>query len=179
LLLILQHLFQKMNTLVHYPTTNEPFFMKEQLVNAWHTHNRHCRLLIEHTSDAAMEISLSKKGGRTVYAQLLHTLQVRMSWLEVVAKDIAGQYGIPTKESPFQRKQLIQAFTDTEAAIKAFIEQSWENGGKVKGFKTGLVPFISYLIAHEAHHRGNMLLTLKQSGIKLADKLKWDLWKWS
>jgi uncharacterized damage-inducible protein DinB len=152
--------------------------MKEQLVQAWRTHNRHCHLLIDHISDTAMDISLSKKGGRTVYMQLLHTLQVRMTWLEVAAKDIFRQYNIPAKEASFQRKQLIQAFTDTETAIETFIEQSWENGGKVKGFTSGLIPFISYVIAHEAHHRGNMLLTLKQSGIKVEDKLKWELWKW-
>jgi uncharacterized damage-inducible protein DinB len=35
------------------------------------------------------------------------------------------------------------------------------------------------LIAHEGHHRGHAMLTLKQCGIKLPDVLKWGLWEWS
>ena len=41
-----------------------------------------------------------------------------------------------------------------------------------------MIPFITYLIAHEAHHRGNMLLTLKLSGEKIEDKVKFGLWEW-
>ena len=30
-----------------------------------------------------------------------------------------------------------------------------------------------------AHHRGSMLLTLKQTGHKLSDELRWGLWDWA
>ena len=45
-------------------------------------------------------------------------------------------------------------------------------------YEKGLIPFIAYLIAHESHHRGNAIVTLKQSGVKVSDKLKWGLWEW-
>ena len=34
---------------------------------------------------------------------------------------------------------------------------------------------LGYFISHESHHRGNILLTLKQSGEKIADTVKWGL----
>jgi uncharacterized damage-inducible protein DinB len=38
---------------------------------------------------------------------------------------------------------------------------------------------LGYFISHESHHRGNILLTLKQSGEKISDAVKWGLWEWS
>jgi len=40
-------------------------------------------------------------------------------------------------------------------------------------------PLIGYTISHEAHHRGNILLTIKQRGFKLACELKWGIWEWN
>jgi len=54
----------------------------------------------------------------------------------------------------------------------------------VKGFSTGpggkkgVIPMLGYFVSYESHHRGNILLSLKQSGEKIPDALKWGLWEW-
>jgi uncharacterized damage-inducible protein DinB len=37
---------------------------------------------------------------------------------------------------------------------------------------------LGYFISHESHHRGSILLTLKQCGEKIPDAVKWGLWEW-
>ena len=81
-------------------------------------------------------------------------------------------------ESP-AKNQLATALEASARGIEVTIRESWANSGKVTGFKRGLIPLIGYLIAHESHHRGSILLTLKQTGHKLSDDVRWGLWDWN
>ncbi len=152
--------------------------MKEQLIEAWQINNRMNLLLIDSIDDAGMQKTLSTRGGRTIYQQLVHVHNVRMSWLEITAKDIFSKYKLLDKEGSYDKKLLRKAFEGSSMGLEEFINWSWERGGVVKSFKKGLIPFIAYFISHESHHRGQALLTLKQSGIKIPDTLKWGLWEW-
>ena len=135
-------------------------------------------LFIDQVSDEGMQKTLSKRGGRTIYLQLLHVHNVRLGWMENAAKDIFKKSTLLDKDKPYNKKLLRDSFLSSSAAIEEFINDSWDRGGRVTGFKKGLIPFISYLIAHEAHHRGHAMLTLKQSGTELPELLKWGLWEW-
>jgi uncharacterized damage-inducible protein DinB len=152
--------------------------MKDQLIEAWQTNNKMNLLFIDEVNDEGMQKTLSTRGGRTIYEQLVHVHNVRMTWLEIVAKEIFKKYKALEKNVPYNKKLLRKTLEESAEAIRELIELSWEQGGKLKGYKKGLIPFIAYLIAHEGHHRGNAMLTLKQSGIKVSDKLKWGLWEW-
>ncbi|MBI1306480.1 MAG: hypothetical protein GC181_07690 [Bacteroidetes bacterium] len=63
--------------------------------------------------------------------------------------------------------------------VAEVLKKGIENGGSVKGNKRGVVPLLGYFIHHEAHHRGNILLTLKLCGFKLNDELKYGIWEWN
>ncbi|MDP4261498.1 MAG: DinB family protein [Bacteroidota bacterium] len=152
--------------------------MKEQLVDTWQINNRMNILVIDNITDTGMEKTLSARGGRTVYQQFVHMHNVRMTWLETCAGDIFKKYKAIDKEAPFNRKALRKAFEDSAKGIEELIRRSWDDGGKVKSFKKGILPFTGYLVSHESHHRGNILLTLKQCGEKIPDSVKWGLWEW-
>jgi uncharacterized damage-inducible protein DinB len=153
--------------------------MKDQLIDTWQINNRMNLLLMDNITDAGMQRSLSTRGGRTVYLQLVHVHNVRMQWLEICAKDIFKKYKVLDKEAAFDRKTLRKAFEDSAKGIEELLAQGWDDDGKVKGFKKGVIPMLGYFISHESHHRGNILLTLKQSGEKIPNVVKWGIWEWS
>lgn len=152
--------------------------MKQQLLDAWSIHHGMNLLLINNTTDTGMQQTLSTRGGRTVFQQWVHVHNVRMQWLEVAAKDIFSKYKVLEKDMNPDSKLLLKALDESFTGLKELFEKSWDNEGKIKGFKKGLVPLLGYFISHESYHRGNIMLTLKQSGEKLPDALKRGLWEW-
>ncbi len=152
--------------------------MKEQLLEAWQIHNKMNLLLIDNTTDTGMQKMLGTRGGRTIYQQFVHVHNVRMLWLESGAKDIFSKYKVLDKEGPYNKKELRKAFEDSAKGIGEWLSRSWDDGGKVKGFKKGVIPLLGYFISHESHHRGNILVTLKHCGEKIPDSVRWGLWEW-
>ena len=152
--------------------------MKEQLLETWQINNRMNLLLLDNITDMGMQKTLSTRGGRTIYQQFVHIHNVRMQWLEICAKDIFKKYKMLDKEAPFDRKSLHKAFESSGIGIGKLLSLGWDNAGKIKGFKKGVIPMLGYFISHESHHRGNILVTLKQCGEKIPDAVKWGLWEW-
>lgn len=152
--------------------------MKEQLLETWRINNNMNLLLIDAISDAGMQSTLSTRGGRTIYLQLVHVHQVRMQWLEICANDIFRKYALLNKDTPYNKKALRNSFEESGKGLEELFSRGWDNDGKIKGFKKGLIPMLAYFISHESHHRGNILLTLKMCGEKIPDTVKWRLWEW-
>ena len=154
--------------------------MLEQLSEAWQINHRVTLKLLKALSDEALQATLSTRGGRDVARQLAHLHEVRAGYAEITSKTNreAKLPHFAKGESP-SKKQLAAALDASAKGIETTIRESWAGGGQVTGFKRGLIPLISYLIAHESHHRGSILLTLKQTGHKLSDELKWGLWDWN
>jgi hypothetical protein len=110
---------------------------------------------------------------------LAHMHNVRASRLESFAKKQKSPLIPFVSEYSPSKKELVQAFSQSGEMMEKYIEKSIANDGMVSNFKRGVVPMIGYYISHEAHHRGGILLTMKQSGIKIPDSLKWGIWDWN
>lgn len=75
------------------------------------------------------------------------------------------------------RDELLEAW-HTNNRINFFLEAVLAGEPKRRGFKKGVLTNLSYLVAHESHHRGSILLTLKTSGHKLDQNTTYAIWNW-
>ena len=152
--------------------------MTEEILEAWRVNNRVNVRLIEAISDEGLLCTLSKRGGRNVTRQFAHLHNNRIWHLQRRAKMLAeGAHLFETKDEP-DRKTLVSMLDDSARRIEQLFLLATEGAEGVRTFKRGVVPYLAYFVAHESHHRGNILLTLKQSGHKIDKNTQYAIWDW-
>ena len=151
--------------------------LKNQIVDTWNINNRINLYLLEAIPPEALnDISTSK--GRSVAQQLAHLHNVRLMWLKVSGPELMEALEKIEKETAADKKLLTRSLKQSGQAMETLLKRSIENGGKIKGFKPHVTAFLGYVVAHESHHRGQIALSLKQSGHPLDKKVAYGIWEW-
>jgi uncharacterized damage-inducible protein DinB len=150
-----------------------------QLIEAWQIHNRITLFMIEQIPDEALNATLSKRGGRDIARQLAHVQNVRFWRLDSFRKKSGMKLIEFEKDESPNKEKLLEAFKQSGMVMEKYIEHCLANGGAVSNFKRGVIPMVGYYISHEAHHRGGILLTMKQSGFPLPESLRFGIWDWN
>ena len=149
----------------------------KQFIDTWEIHNRINLYLLNAIKEEYLTgISASK--GRNVGEQFAHIHNVRLMWLKAADPTLLKGQNKIEKEEKISKKILADELTKSAKAIATLLEKGFEEG-KVKGFKPHPAAFFGYLISHESHHRGQIMLALKQSGHPIDQKVQYGLWEWS
>ncbi len=148
--------------------------MKE-ILETWQIHNKINLYLLESIASEHLSSSSASKG-RNVGEQWAHIHNVRLMWLQSGLPELLPLVQKIEKEN-ISKKLLVDQLTKSSAAILRMLESAL-HVNKLKGFKPHPTAFLGYLIAHESHHRGQIVMSLKQAGHPLDKKVLFGLWEW-
>lgn len=153
--------------------------IEEQIIETWLINHRTNLMILENLTEEALLLTTSKRGGGSVGHQFAHMYNVRIWKIENINKSLVTDFKTIRKEDTKTLALLKDYHTLSTNLIIDVLKKGIEDHGTIKGNKRGLVPLLGYFIHHEAHHRGNILLTLKLGGFKLSDEVKFGIWEWN
>jgi uncharacterized damage-inducible protein DinB len=145
------------------------------LLNALDTNNRINLYLIENLPAEAWNAKMPDGKGRTIAAIVAHMHNVRVMWLKAAkAEEIPEQLDRATVTPNLATRAL----ESSRAALHSLCRQALETDGRIKGFRPDVAGFAGYLIAHDAHHRGQIAMLARQLGHPLPQKAMFGMWEW-
>ena len=146
------------------------------LAETWHLNNRVNLRLLDALTDEQLAATILPRG-KAVTSYFVHIHMARFYWLERRARALAKRLKkIPGGTA--SRTSLRQALIDSGEAMGELFAQA-ERTGHIKGVKLGPVAFLGYALAHEGHHRGQILLQLKIAKKPLHRATSDSLWYWN
>jgi uncharacterized damage-inducible protein DinB len=162
--------------------------MRDVLLEIYAASGAMNQLLLAHLDPRAWRAAPpgQKGGGRTIGAIFAHLHNVRLSWL----RHSAPHLKCPARLDPHRctmkqavaahkrsAKQCLRMLGDALSAgprrrVKRFTRdayvQSWPAGASM----------FAYMFAHEAHHRGQIIMLARQSGFRLPVPAAYGIWHW-
>lgn len=161
----------------HAGATDKPIVdrLPAALLNAFSTNDRINHYLIAGLPNEAWRAKPPDGKGRTIAAIFAHMHNVRVMWLKMAkADEIPDQLDRATVTPPL----ALSGLEASRHALSALIDRALQTDGRVKGFRPDAVGFFAYLIAHDAHHRGQIAMLARQLGHPLPKKAMFGMWEW-
>lgn len=148
--------------------------ISEDLVAAWQISARLNLFLLDALSEEQLDTKAEKS--KTVRGHIAHVHNVRLMWVKSAAPELMG--GLEKLDDNSSLKQIKKSLEASSAVVSTIVKQAVDAGKSVKGFKPSAAAFVCYLCAHEAFHRSQIELVLRQCGSPLNDKTAYGLWEW-
>jgi uncharacterized damage-inducible protein DinB len=156
------------------PEKEIPLGPADAVLRSFAIHNRIHLYLLDAIAPEVWSMGPPGGKGRTVAALASHIHSVRLMWMKA-AKAKEMPEALEKTCTIAEAKKGLEA---SGAAVGAWLEPTLKGSAKISGFKPDAWAFVSYLIAHEAHHRGQMVLLARQLGHPIDQKTSFGLWEW-
>jgi uncharacterized damage-inducible protein DinB len=124
-------------------------------------------------------------GSRSIVAIFTHVHNVRCKWVRLTAPHLKVPHQLDrarctvrqasaglTESAARCAELLAEALGDGGGRITKFCRDGWARSWAVGP------EMLCYMIAHEAHHRGQVCMLARQMGYKLPDAVNYGVWSW-
>jgi len=156
----------------------------QAIIAAWRTTNRATIYLVEQLPPAIWSRQVPGIPRQTVGMIAAHIHNSRCGWI----RSIGAGHGVTVPRRVDLRrvrpKALVLALSRSSRGMIELIELGIAHGGRVpratwQNFPPDLEHFLGYFAAHEAHHRGQLIMVARQLGHRLPREVAGGVWQWT
>jgi uncharacterized damage-inducible protein DinB len=164
-----------------------PADLDATLLASWRTNNRVTAYLVEHLPAALWDASVPGAPRRTIRMIAGHVHNARCMWLKTLGQEHGIAVPAAVDRRKVTRRELLSALRRSSTGIEALLQLGIAAGGHVPPSKAYVwrnlpldVPHVlTYFVAHEGHHRGQIVMLARQLGHRLPADIAGGLWQWT
>jgi uncharacterized damage-inducible protein DinB len=160
--------------------------LADAVLAAWKTSNRVTQFLFENLPSEMWALTVPGTSRRTVRMIAGHVHNARCMWI----KTLGRQHGIRVPKSvnrfTVTRRELLPALQRSSNGVLELLELGISHDGRIPAsgvawvnLPVDVVHVLSYFVAHEGHHRGQIVMLARQAGHRLPVEITGGLWQWS
>jgi uncharacterized damage-inducible protein DinB len=152
----------------------------DRLLGAWRRHTGILLFLLDKVPAPGWTAVPAHSRGRDVARMFAHLDRVRRSWLHYHTTGKRPRLPRVDKGPPPPKAVVRRSLAASSEDVAAFLRDALAGNATVRMFGKDPVRWFTYLVAHESHHRGQIMLALKQSGIRMPEAVAiqglWGRW---
>ena len=160
------------------------FDQRDMLLDAWRTNNRVSVFLIEHLPDELWRAKVPGAPRRTVRMIAGHMHNARCMWIKTLGKERGIAVPRAVNRHQVEPKELITALSHSSRGIISLLTLGLERGGTIptsssyawRNLPLDVAHVLTYFVAHEGHHRGQIVMLARQLGYRLPVEVTGGLW---
>src|SRR5437879_5313611 len=160
---------------------------RDMLIDAWRTSNRVTVFLVEHLPSELWGATVPGAPRRTLRMIAGHFHNARCMWTKTLGKEHGIAVPLALDRHKVGPKELITALGRSSRGIISLLNLGFDHGGTIpcsRSYAWRNLPLdvghvLTYFVAHEGHHRGQIVMLARQLGHRLPPEITGGLWHFS